>query len=137
MKRPLDPSSRAGPAPRDDAWLADQLLRASAPVRAPRGFSQRVMEAVYREALAGAPAARPAVRAARLYRRLALSFMITAGVLTVSLLLPHGAYPTLIGAAAGKALGTGPSVAVQTALSGASDAVQGALGERVIGGGIQ
>ena len=141
MRRPLDSVSR------DDAWLERQLQRAAPPIRAPQGFSQRVMNAVYREALAGkssaatqagpVAAAPPSARAARLYRRLALSFMITAAVLTLSLLLPHGGYTALIGASAGKALGAGPTVAVQSALSGASDAVQGALGERVIGGGIQ
>lgn len=125
----------------DEEWLEERLLLAADEARAPRGFGQRVMSAVYREALAGPPA-KPAADAAsgsvsRLYRRLGLSFMITAAVLTASLLVPRGAYPTLIGSAAGTALGTGPSAAVQRALTGAADAVQGALGEKLIVGGQQ
>jgi len=123
----------------DDGWLQERLEQAAGPVRAPRGFSQRVMNAVYREALAGVPAGEPSAvpapgRVSRLYRRLALSFMLTAAVLLVSLLVPQGAYPTLIGSSAGTALGAGPSTAVRSALVGAADAVQGALGERLIGG---
>jgi len=126
----------------DDEWVRELLEQAADEVRAPRGFAQRVMSAVYREALTGPSAEEPAVAApaptvSRLYRRLALSFMITAAVLAVSLLLPRVAYPTLIGAGAGAALGAGPSTAVQGALAGATDAVKGALGERLIGGGQQ
>lgn len=126
----------------DEGWLRERLEQAGGQVRAPRGFSQRVMNAVYREALAGVPAREPAAaaspsRVSRLYRRLALSFMLTGAVLAVSLLVPRGAYPTLIGAGAGTALGAGPSTAVQSALVGAADAVQGALGERLIGGNQQ
>jgi hypothetical protein len=140
MKRALDTVS--------EQWLAERLEQAAPPVRAPRGFAQRVMSEVYREALAAraapqksaersaAAATAAAAPSSRLYRRLALSFMITAAVLMVSLLVPRGAYPGLIGAAAGKALGPGPTSAVQTALTGAAVAVQGALGERVIGGGM-
>ena len=60
--------------------------------------------------------------------------MVTAAVLAVSLLVPHGAYPTLVGAGTDEAaLGAGPSAVVQQALSGAGEAVQGALGEKQIG----
>ncbi len=123
----------------DDGWLRERLDRAAGPVRAPRGFAQRVMNAVYRDALAGVPAGEPSAvpvpsRVSRLYRRLALSFMLTAAVLLGSLLVPRGAYPTLIGSSAGTALGAGPSTVVQSALVGAADAVQGALGQRLIGG---
>jgi len=129
---------------RDDKWLRDRLEQAADDARAPRGFAQRVMSVVYRESLAGPPAAEqgaePGAPAAptpvsRLYRRLALSFMVTAAVLTASLLVPRGAYPTLFesgGAAAG--LGTVASTAVNSLLLGAADAIQGALGERTIGG---
>jgi hypothetical protein len=124
---------------RDDRWLQERLEQAGDRVRAPQGFSQRVMNAVYREALAGARGGEPAgapsgARVSRLYRRLALSFMLTGAVLAVSLLVPRGAYPTLIGPGAGTALGAGPTTAVQSALVGAAEAVQGALGERLIGG---
>jgi hypothetical protein len=136
MKRPLDVVRG------DDGWLKERLEQAGGQVRAPRGFSQRVMSAVYREALAGTPRGEPAAppsspRVSRLYRRLALSFMLTGAVLAVSLLVPRGAYSTLIGSAAGTALGAGPTTAVQSALVGAADAVQGALGERLIGGNQQ
>ena len=134
MKRPLV-------AVPDDGWLQERLEQAGGRLGAPRGFSQRVMNAVYREALAGAPAgasqAQSSLRVSRLYRRLALSFMLTGAVLAVSLLVPRGAYPTLIGPAAGTALGAAPTAAVQSALVGAADAVQGALGERLIGGNQQ
>jgi hypothetical protein len=137
MKRPL------AVVRGDDGWLQERLEQAGGPVRAPRGFSQRVMNAVYREALQGTPAGEPAAepspsRVSRLYRRLALSFMLTGAVLAASLLVPGGAYPILFesgGAAAG--LGTAASTAVQSLLLGAADAIQGALGERTIGGDQQ
>ena len=60
--------------------------------------------------------------------------MLTAAVLAVSLLIPNGAYSTLISAGrAEAALGHGPSAMVQDALTGAGEAVQGALGEKQIG----
>ena len=133
---------------REDRWLEEYLQGAAETVHAPRGFARKVMDAVYRESLAGrAQAVRPASRGhipagavrasqptvARMYRRLGLSFMFTAAVLAASLLVPHGAYPTLIGGS-DSALGAGPSNVVQRALLGAGHAVQGALGEQLIGG---
>jgi len=60
--------------------------------------------------------------------------MVTAVVLAVSLLFPHGAYTTLVGGGTSEAaLGAGPSAVVQQALSGAGQAVQGALGQKQIG----
>jgi hypothetical protein len=141
---------RAGNAPRDaeDRRLDAYIEGARQDVRAPRGFAQGVMNAVYREALAGrslpggAEAAR--VRAegvveratvSRMYRRLGVSFMLTAAVLAVSLLIPRGAYTSLIGSGGpNDALGSAPSAAVRGALTGAGHAVQGALGEQQIGG---
>ncbi len=80
--------------------------------------------------------ARTRPSASRLYGRLGWSFMVTAVVLAASLLIPHGAYPALIGSAGGEAtLGAAPSAAVQGALEGAGNAVQSALGEKQIGGG--
>lgn len=125
-----------------DRRLEVLLEKARGKVRAPRGFANRVMDAVYKEALSGAPR-RPGVQAqqpwrdpasSRLYRRIGWSLMVTAAVLAVSLLVPHGAYPTLVGAGSAEAaLGAGPSAVVQQALSGAGEAVQGALGEKQIG----
>jgi hypothetical protein len=135
---------------REDRWLEDLLRRSSQEVRAPGGFARKVMDAVYRESLsARALPDRTAERrqgslvesirayrpsAARLYRRVGLSFMLTAAVLAASLLVPHGAYSTLIGGGPDAALGAGPSAAVQRTLAGAGHAVQSALGEQLIGG---
>jgi anti-sigma factor RsiW len=112
--------------------LADALA-AVPPLRAPTGFHDRVMDAVYREALKGAPGERaPAARSTssrlRTYRRLGLSFMLSAVVLAVSLVLPRGLYPSLIrpeSVAAG--LSRGAPSAVKDALNGAGRAVQGTL----------
>ena len=115
------------------------FLAAEHPLHAPAGFHERVMDAVYREALKGSPAERlpSAQRAtaagslparARTYRRLGLSFMLSAVVLTVSLVLPQGLYPSLIrpeSVAAG--LSRGAPSAVKDALDGAGRAVQGTL----------
>jgi anti-sigma factor RsiW len=109
--------------------LAAALGRAQV-VRAPRGFNVRVMNEVYRQALAGHPVLEEA-RALQLkpmYRRLGISFMVTAFVLSASLLIPRAAYPTLIGAR-GVDAGVGGSAAVQSVLQGADRAVRGILGE--------
>lgn len=128
---------------RADQGLERLMERTRDTVRAPRGFASRVMEAVYKESLAGGrvsspadgPRASPRLPASRLYGRLGWSCLLTAGVLAVSLLIPHGAYPTLIKAAgADAALGAGPSAVVQGTLAGAGEAVQGALGQKLIGG---
>ncbi len=113
-------------------------------MHAPPGFTDRVMKAVYREALSPRqePAAPREARAdgqarrsvvLRLYRRVAISLMLTAAVLAVSLLVPRAAYPTLIGSGEGAALGRGPSNAVRSALTGAAATVQEALGEQSLG----
>jgi anti-sigma factor RsiW len=108
-------------------------------VRAPRGFTDRVMDVVYREALAGGArpqgVERPSRVPARGYRRLGLSFLLTAGVLAASLFIPRIAYPSLMavsGAGAGF-VGEG-TTAVRGALDGADAAMRGMLGENVNGG---
>lgn len=130
-------------------WLDELLEGTRGTLHAPTGFARRVMDAVYKESLAGPAlpvraaagrtlladalrASRP--RVARMYRRLGLSFMLTAVVLAASLLVPQGAYPMLIGSGSDAALGAGPSAAVQNVLVGAGHAVQSALGEQLIGG---
>ena len=100
------------------------------------------METVYREALAGPPrgmaatagaAGRPSP--ARAYRRLGISFMLTAGVLAVSLLVPRAAYPTLFGAqGSGVRLEEGGAAVVRVALDGADSAVRDILREQANGG---
>jgi hypothetical protein len=117
-----------------DRRLEALLERTRETVRAPRGFSYRVMDVVYKESLVGrsqpaeaaAPRAGPGLLVSRLYRRLGWSFMVTAAVLAVSLLIPHGAYPTLVRSGGAEAI-------VQNALVSAGEAVQGALGEKQIG----
>ena len=117
---------------------------ASAPtMKAPSGFTERVMASVYREALGGARSgASEAVEArgessrraaARVYRRLGISFVLTAGILAVSLLVPRIAYPTLLGAS-GARIAQGSDMVVRGALTGADRAVRGALGEQGNGG---
>jgi hypothetical protein len=142
-----DPQSMPDQRARDDKLVKALLEGAGQIVRAPQGFSRKVMNAVFRESLAGRdPAAaaretffvtaartsRPTV--ARIYRRLGLCFMVTAAVLAVSLLIPHAGYSTLIGGSPDAILGAGPSAAVENVLVGAGHAVQGALGEQEIGG---
>ena len=121
-----------------DQRLEALLERTREAVRAPRGFSNRVMDVVYKESLAGpsqlaeatARRAGPHLAVSRLYRRLAWSFILTAAVLAVSLVIPHGAYPSLIRSG-------GAGVLVQNALVSAGEAVQGAFGEKQIGGSNQ
>ena len=143
------PQSVPGPGARGDRWVEALLEGAREDVHAPSGFARKVMDAVYRESLAGraSPAGAAGRRAvvtaavrmsrptvARMYRRLGLSFILTAAVLAASLLVPHGTYSTLIGSGFNAALGTGPSATVQNVLVDAGHAVQGALGEQQIGG---
>ena len=120
--------------------LAEQLA-AEPEVRAPHGFAARVMDAVYRQALAGEPrSARaeqsgPARIPAPVYRRLGFSFLVAAGVLAISLLIPRVSYPTLVGTGnAAAAFADGSAGFVRTALNRADDAIQGILGEQPNGG---
>jgi anti-sigma factor RsiW len=113
------------------------VLAAEPVIRAPLGFASRVMDAVYQEALAGAPGrvekdGRLSAGAApgRMYRRLGLSFLLTAGVLAASLLVPRVAYPSL----AESGLSRGSSVVVRSALDGAETAVRDILREHGNGG---
>jgi len=115
-------------------------LASARDVSAPQGFARRVMDEVYRQALGGTvsrAAGRGADRESRerearragFYRRLGFTFMLSAGILAVSLLIPHASYPTLIQAQlAGAQRAPGTSV-VQNVLVGAGRIVQGTLGE--------
>jgi anti-sigma factor RsiW len=100
--------------------IAGSLSEAPA-VRAPEGFADKVMNAVYRAALSGATGAAgaPARIPTRSYRRMGLSFVLTAAILTVSLFIPAAAYPRLMGPASG--------AAVKNAIDGAGRVVRGAL----------
>jgi anti-sigma factor RsiW len=127
-----------------------EALHADPALKAPRGFSDRVMAGVYRQALQGLPRPEAAVAqgargprghaeaasrgaAAKVYRRLGLSFLLTAGVLAVSLLVPRIAYPTLLGRQ-GAVIDRESRSAVRGLLMEADSAVRGALGEPNTGG---
>jgi anti-sigma factor RsiW len=108
-------------------------------VRAPHGFAEMVMTKVYREALGGHSAAEvraPRRTVGKMYRRLGFSFMVSALVLSASLVIPRGAYPTLIGTR-GHDAGVGGSAAVRSVLQGADRTVRGILGEQQMGGNGQ
>ena len=134
--------------------------------RAPPGFAARVMDAVYREALSGGQQTRPArLPVQRIYRRLGLSFVLTAGVLAASLFVPGAAYPGLLGAGSAAAgfsresdaavlrgfgrrgtvyspngysrIAADLGAAVQNALNGADTVVRGILREQADGGSVQ
>jgi anti-sigma factor RsiW len=116
-----------------------EALRTAPPVRAPKGFSDKVMEGVYLQALHGSSAPEPDAPAlrrlpARGYRRLGLSFVVTAAVLAASLLIPRVAYPTLFTSAD---LGTGSATVVREMVQGADRAVQQILTEQNNGGSVQ
>ncbi len=120
-----------------------EAFASAAPITAPEGFADRVMARVYRQALGGAPAIPADANAARAetgkasagrtYRRLGFSFMLTAGVLAASLLVPRAAYPRLLGSS-GTGIARGSTALVQTVMAGAGDTVRGALGEEGRGG---
>ncbi len=102
------------------ATLAEPLS-----VRAPEGFAERVMNAVYKAALAGTPEPEHVGRQARIplrsFRRMGFSFVLTAAVLSVSLFIPAVAYPRLVvpeEAAASM---------VKNMMNGAGSVVRGAL----------
>jgi hypothetical protein len=113
--------------------------------RAPPGFATRVMDAVYREALAGRPrsvgsetaGAPPSRMPARVYRRLGLSFLLTAGVLAASLFVPRAAYPSLLGTGSTAGFSRDGSAAVRDALNWADSAVRGILREQANGGSVR
>ena len=94
--------------------------------RAPRGFADRVMDAVYRETLWKPAASRPAGTgrdvSARGLRRIGLCLVLSAVTLSATLLVPRGTLPW----AGVGGLGDGPS-AVKTALDGAGGIVRSAL----------
>ncbi len=134
-----------------------EALRGEPAVRAPLGFADSVMEAVYREALGNGAteaqtdkenqnAPRPAQGRARpaeprggtpplgmseaglLYRRLGLSFVFTAAVLAASLLVPSLSYARIINMEAMSTNAFAKPSLVKGILDGAGSAVRGTLG---------
>lgn len=105
------------------------VLGAEPMLKAPRDFADRVMEAVYRQQPS---AERVPLRAPLpVYRRLGLSFVLTAIVLTASLLIPSVAYPSFFG---GQRTEVGAARTVKRAIASADSAVRGILGGQETGG---
>ncbi len=120
------------------ARLLVRTLAAEPEPRAPGRFEDRVMEAVYREALRGpALGARRPLRSAGqgslAFRRLGFSLVVTALLLALSLLVPRVAYPNLVGPARTEMTGQGGGI-VKNTLEAAQRAVQGILREPVDAG---
>lgn len=112
----------------EEARMITLLLGRATTLQAPQGFARKVMANVYgRDLREPLPSAR-SLAAARLYRRLALSFLLSACVLALSLLLPRGAYSTLVGSGGPSAgISQKGAVVVRNALLGAKGAVRGIL----------
>jgi len=76
-----------------------EALASPAPLPAPEGLHRRVMDEVYRLAMAGYPhragADEKEAQRGRFYRRLGLCFMLSAAILAVSLVIPRVSYPTI------------------------------------------
>jgi anti-sigma factor RsiW len=105
--------------------LGRMLASEAAAARAPRGFTDRVMDRVYRGTL-WQPAARPGPAAGepvRGYRRLGLCVMLGAAALVALVVVPRAGLP----AVAGSGLAGNGSVLVKSVLDGADGVVQGAL----------
>ena len=117
-------------------------------LRAPSGFVEGVMGAVYREALAGSRAepgsaavagSRGSARSgqpveaglSRVYRRLGFCFMLSAAALVACLIVPRAFYPLQPEAVAAR-LSSRETSLVKEAIGGADRAVSGVL--RSIGG---
>jgi len=124
------------------ARLLVRTLAAEPEPRAPARFEDRVMEAVYREALRGPALGGTASRGQPLgsagqgspaFRRLGFSLVVTALLLALSLLVPRGAYPNLVESARTEMTGQGGGI-VKNTLEAAQRAVQGILREPVDAG---
>lgn len=107
------------------------------PVHAPAHLLGTVMDAVYRESLRGVVEREAPEVPTRTYRRMGLSFLLSAAVVAATLLVPAGTLPRVMqpdGVAV--ALGAEGQSAVRSALAGASALVRGAL-RPVVEGGTQ
>ncbi len=99
---------------------------------APAGFRARVMSEVHHLAMEGYPsragAADREAQRGRFYRRLGLSFMLSAALLAVSLVIPPASYPTILATGAVAAdLSAAGTPKVRAALTGADRLVRGTL----------
>jgi anti-sigma factor RsiW len=115
------------------------VLAAEPAVKAPAGFADRVMDAIYSQQVESQPTAARTSTNPRvlspMYRRLGLSFVLTAAVLSASLFVPRASYPFLLGSGGkGAELSEGGALTVQNVIHGADNAVRGILGEQIIGG---
>ncbi len=124
--------SCAGCAKRAEAARGlSRILEKEPAVKAPAGVLESVMDAVYREAMKGPaePLARVIPAAGGLYRRLGLSFVLTAVLLTASLVVPSLSYPRLLGSGFVKTdLEAGKQGVVKNLLDGADSVGRGILG---------
>jgi hypothetical protein len=114
-----------------DAAVHERLAVAFAgepAVRAPATLLGNVMEAVYRESLRGGAAIEEPAVAARAYRRIGWSFVLSAALVAAVLVAPLGGIrpSALEGRVRGALRGEGQSL-VRSALVGADVLVQGAL----------
>jgi anti-sigma factor RsiW len=108
--------------------------------RAPEGFTDAVMDAVYREALAPRDATRAGAARSlpvlRMYRRVGLSFVVTGAVLAMSLLIPRFSYSVLLSEQGiGAGFGKEGAVIAQGTLENAGQAMRGLMGGKDGGGG--
>jgi len=105
-------------------------------VQAPKGFSGRVMQQVYRAERVEPRRRTPSNDAGRLYRRLGYSFVATAAILSASLLVPRLAYPNLIRPDALAAeLAVGRPAAIARIIDDAGTGLRDAIGPTSAGSG--
>lgn len=97
-------------------------------IRAPAGLLDRVMEAVYRESLRGSPALEEPAAAARAYRRIGWSFVLSAALVAAALVAPSGFLPAAMRTdGVERALGAGEQSVVRNVLTGADAVVRAAI----------
>jgi anti-sigma factor RsiW len=109
-----------------------EALGSPTTVVAPTGFRSRVMNEVHRLAMTGYPTRAAAdhreMQRGRFYRRLGLCFMLSAAVLSVSLIIPRASYPTIFASRTVAAdLSTGGAPIVRMTMAGAARVVRGTL----------
>jgi hypothetical protein len=124
-------NARRGRGAAADRAVHDRIAAAAAregAIRAPDGLLDSVMRAVYRESLRGSPGLEEPAAAARAYRRIGWSFVLSAALVAAALLVPSGLLPA--GARAdgvARVLRAGEQSVVRNVLSGAEAVVRGAL----------
>jgi anti-sigma factor RsiW len=125
--------AHAAGCPRCEAAIAVErrvvaAVASEPPIHAPGSLAVKVMAAVYRASLGGeAPPVDPVI-ISRAYRRIGLSFVLSAALVATALVVPGGLLPGLARPAAlAAALEKGGGSVVRSALVGADALVRGAL----------